>query len=49
MQSTAPVTVYKFEKATVRMHGTPDRKNLEEAAIAFLKEIEKQRQKEASK
>ena len=49
MQSTPQVTVFKFDKATVRMHGTPDRKNLEEAAIAFLKEIEKQKQKEANK
>lgn len=49
MQSTVQVTVYKFEKATVRMHGTPDRKNLEEAAIEFLKAIEKQKKKEERK
>ena len=49
MQSTAPVKEFKFKNATVRMHGTPNRENLEKAALEFLKAIEKQRLKEESK
>lgn len=49
MQSTAQVTEYKFKNATVRMHGSPDRKKLEEAAIQFLKDIEKQRQQKGER
>ena len=47
MQSTEMVTEYKIGKATVRMHGTPDREKLEAAMkmlakCALLNEREKQ-------
>ena len=43
------MTEYKFANATVRIHGTINREALEAAAIQFLRDIEKQKQKEASK
>ena len=47
MQSTEIVTEYKIGKATVRMHGTPDREKLEAsmkmlAKCALLNERNKQ-------
>lgn len=41
------MTEYKIGKAIVRMHGTPDRKNLEEATARFLAKVEQQRRKQA--
>lgn len=41
------MTEYKFANATVRIHGTPDREKLEAAALQFLRDIEKKKQKEA--
>lgn len=41
------MTEYKIGKAIVRMHGTPDRKNLEEATARFLAKVEQKRRKAA--
>ena len=41
------MTEYKIGKAIVRMHGTPDRKNLEDATARFLAKVEQQRRKQA--
>ena len=41
------MTEYKIGKAIVRMHGTPDQKNLEEATARFLAKVEQQRRKQA--
>ena len=52
MQSTAQVTEYKIGKAIVRMHGTPDRENLEAATLKFMKQVQlrkRQQMKEENK
>ena len=41
------MTEYKIGKAIVRMHGTPNRENLEEATARFLAKVEQQRRKQA--
>ena len=41
------MTEYKIGKAIVRMYGTPDRKNLEDATAHFLAKVEQQRRKQA--
>ena len=41
------MTEYKIGKAIVRMHGTPDQKNLEEATARFLNKVVQQRRKQA--
>ena len=40
------MTEYKIGKAIVRMHGTPDQKNLEEATERFLNKVVQQRRKQ---
>lgn len=51
MQNTAQVTEYKIGKATVRMHGTPDREKLEAATLKFMRQVQlrKRQQKEETK
>ena len=52
MQGTEQVTEYKLGKATVRMHGTPDREKLEAATLKFMRQVQlrnKQKQKEEGK
>ena len=39
------MTEYKFGKATVRIHGNPDRERIEAATLKFLKAAEQQRRK----
>lgn len=39
------MTEYKFGKATVRIHGNPDRERIEAATLKFLKAAETQRKK----
>lgn len=39
------VSEYKFGKATVRIHGNPDREKIEAATLKFLKAAEIQRKK----
>lgn len=41
------MTEYKIGKATVRMHGTPDRENLEAATARFLAKVEQKKRKAA--
>lgn len=43
------MTEYKIGKAIVRMHGTPDRENLEAATARFLAKVEQHRRKQAKK
>lgn len=45
MQNTVQVTEYKIGKAIVRMHGTPNRKNLEAATLKFVKQVRIQKKK----
>lgn len=40
------MTEYKIGKAIVRMHGTPDQKNLEEATARFLSKVVQHRRKQ---
>ena len=52
MQGTDHVTEYKIGRATVRMHGTPDREKLEAATLKFMQQVQlrkRQQQKEATK
>ena len=42
------MTEYRTGNAVVRIHGTPDRDKLKEAAEQFLKRVEAQRQKGGS-
>ena len=52
MQSTVQVTEYKIGKATVRMHGTPDREKVEAATMRLIKKArlrKKALMKEANK
>jgi hypothetical protein len=37
---------YKIGKATVRMHGTPDRERLEAATLRFMQKVEQARRKQ---
>ena len=46
MQSTEQVTEYKIGKATVRMHGTPDREKIEAATLRFMKKVREQKRKQ---
>lgn len=46
MQNTAQVTEYKIGKATVRMHGTPDREKLEAATLKFMRQVQIQQRKQ---
>lgn len=49
MQDTA-LAVYKIGKATVRMHGTPDRERLEKATAKFMwAVIKKQKEQKGDK
>ena len=41
------MTEYKIGNAIVRMHGTPNRENLEAATARFLAKVEQQRRKQA--
>lgn len=45
MQSTVQAE-YKIGKATVRMHGTPDRERLEAATLRFMQKVEQARRKQ---
>ncbi len=45
MQSTVQAE-YKIGKATVRMHGTPDRENLKVATLKFMQKVEQARRKQ---
>lgn len=52
MQSTAPTAEYKIGRATVRMHGTPDREKVEAATLKFMRQVQlqkRQQMKEAHK
>lgn len=40
MQGTDQITEYKIGKATVRMHGTPDREKLEAATLKFMQQVQ---------
>lgn len=42
MQSTVQAE-YKIGKATVRMHGTPDRERLEAATLKFMQKVEQKK------
>lgn len=46
MQGTVPAAEYKIGKAIVRMHGTPDRENLEAATLKFMKQVMLQKRKQ---
>lgn len=39
------MTEYKIGRAIVRMHGTPNRENLEAAAVRFLADVSKKKRK----
>ena len=45
MQSTVQAE-YKIGKATVRMHGTPDRERLEAATLRFMQKVEQKRRRQ---
>lgn len=44
-ESGKPNAEYRVGKAIVRMHGTPNRENLEAATLKFLNAVECQRRK----
>ena len=46
MQGTEKVTEFKVGKATVRMHGTPDREKLEAATRKFMERVLAQKRKQ---
>ena len=46
MQSTEQVTEHKIGRATVRIHGTPDREKVEAAAIRFVTKVLEQKNKQ---
>lgn len=43
MQGTDKAAEYKIGRAIVRMHGTPDRKNLETAVARFMQQVQNQK------
>jgi hypothetical protein len=42
------MTEYKIGRAIVRMHGTPNRENLEAAAARFLSDVNRKKRKAAT-
>lgn len=46
MQGTAQITEYKIGKATVRMHGTPDREKVEAATLKFMRQVQLQKRQQ---